>query len=499
MRRLQELLQEHFFDQAPIMTAVLDRDYRIVEANGRFRQAFGEWAGKSCFALCRGRDAPCEPCMARKVFEDGRVRVHDEGLTDQKGGRSHYIIRVAPLSPSPGETTEFIIWMASDVKEATNLVRENWLLFEKAPCYLAVLDPTLRIVRANQRVRETFGAHKGQFCFEAYRHKDVPCEECPARRAFETGEPCTAEYAGVTREGKQADYIMTASPMSREEGQTGAVNYLIMMATDVTQVRHLEKEVLDAERLSAVGQTVAGLAHGIKNILMGMEGGVYVMQSGLKKGEPPKVERGMAMLSRNVEKISTLAKNLLSFSKGTVPEVSLVDPNGVAWEILELYGDMAKGAGVQLSRDLEEGLDQAPMDHGGIHACLANLVSNAIDACQMSDKPGRHVTVRTREDGGALCFEVSDDGCGMDYDVKSKLFTTFFTTKGVGGTGLGLLMTRKIVQEHGGRIEVESLKGEGTTFRILLPRDRLPKLPDPPPQEGGDAGSDREPERGDGP
>ena len=79
---------------------------------------------------------------------------------------------------------------------------------------------------------------------------------------------------------------------------------------------------------------------------------------------------------------------------------------------------------------------------------------------------------------GILCYAVSDDGCGMDYDIKKKIFTTFFTTKGGGGTGLGLLMTRKIVQEHGGKIVVESEPDQGTVFRILLPRAHLPQLPE---------------------
>jgi signal transduction histidine kinase len=108
---------------------------------------------------------------------------------------------------------------------------------------------------------------------------------------------------------------------------------------------------------------------------------------------------------------------------------------------------------------------------------LANLISNAIDACQMSEKPGCQVHLKTWEEDGVLIFEVTDDGCGMDYEVKQKIFTTFFTTKGEGGTGLGLLMTRKIVQEHGGRIEVDTRPGRGTTFRMLLPRGRLPQPP----------------------
>lgn len=240
--------------------------------------------------------------------------------------------------------------------------------------------------------------------------------------------------------------------------------------------------------MAAVGQTVAGLAHGIKNVLMGLEGGVYVMQSGLKQNQMAKVERGTEMLGRNVEKISTLVRSLLGFSKGHVPVVTLADPNALAREVYDLYRGTAARAGIHLKGDFGEALRPAPLDAEGMHTCLANLVSNAIDACLASEKPDRTVTLKTSEDGDTLVFEVTDDGCGMDYEVKKKIFTTFFTTKGGGGTGLGLLLTRKIVQEHGGKILVESEPGQGTAFRILLPRERLPK---PEPDGGGDVAGPR--------
>jgi signal transduction histidine kinase len=109
-----------------------------------------------------------------------------------------------------------------------------------------------------------------------------------------------------------------------------------------------------------------------------------------------------------------------------------------------------------------------------MRTCLENLVSNAIDACQSSKKAEPTVTIAVDEKDDTIFFEVSDTGVGMDCEVKSKVFTTFFSTKGMGGTGLGLMVTRKIIQEHGGRISVDSVREEGSTFRIELPRDSLP-------------------------
>ncbi len=472
---VRKLLDDHLFDLAPIMMAVLDPEFQIVEANAAFRNVFGPWEGRHCYEMLKGEAAPCERCQATWTFADGKSRLCDDRLTVSKGVTSHFVVRVAPLSTEDIIANPYVLWVASNVNEASSLQRENDILFERVPCYVTVLDRDLEVVRANRRMRETFGKSWGKKCYQVYKRRDRPCRKCPALMVFEDGKEHSAEQIGVTTTGEEAHYIVTASPLTREHGDpNGKVNFVIEIATDVTNLRTLERDKLEAERLAAVGQTVAGLAHGIKNILMGVEGGIYVMESGMRKSQMDRVDRGVQMLKRNVEKISSLVKNLLSFSKGRQPSVALVDPNAPARDILELYGAMARKVGVSLEGVLQEGLAPAPMDVQGIHTCLANLVSNAVDACQASEKGDCKVVLTTSEASGALIYEVADNGCGMDYEVKNRIFTTFFTTKGAGGTGLGLLTTRKIVQEHGGKILLESDPGQGTRFRIVLPRDRLP-------------------------
>jgi signal transduction histidine kinase len=187
------------------------------------------------------------------------------------------------------------------------------------------------------------------------------------------------------------------------------------------------------------------------------------------------MDRGWTMLERNIERISLLARSLLGFSKGEPPKVSLVDPVKLAKEVVNLYKEATQKSHVKLNVEAPKAVRRAPMDREGMHSCLANLVSNAIDACQMSEKSECKVILRCKEEGDTLIYEVADQGCGMDYEIKKKAFTTFFTTKGKGGTGLGLLLTRKIVQEHGGKISYESTPGKGTVFRLRFQRQRLPK------------------------
>ena len=134
-------------------------------------------------------------------------------------------------------------------------------------------------------------------------------------------------------------------------------------------------------------------------------------------------------------------------------------------------------AGIELVANFADGIAPIAVDAEEIHTCLANLLSNAMDACATSDKVHRRITLSTWEEEGTVVFEVKDNGCGMDYEVKQKVFTNFFTTKASDkGTGIGLLTTRKIVQEHGGTVSFTSTEGSGSEFRISLQRSRLPKL-----------------------
>jgi len=245
---------------------------------------------------------------------------------------------------------------------------------------------------------------------------------------------------------------------------------------DLREVKRLEHERLEAERLVAVGQTVAGLAHTIKNLLMGLEGGMYMVDTGIRRSDAERIVNGWEILQRNFEKTTALVKDFLSFAKGRLPELSPTEPNTLVRNIVELYHDAAAKQGVELVLEAPSEVKEAMLDPRGIETCLTNLVSNGIDAVTTLGHGGGKVVVRTREEGDDLVFEVADNGCGIDQEVQSKVFTTFFTTKGGKGTGLGLLTTRKIVQEHGGKMEIESLPGQGSTFRIRLPRSRLKAL-----------------------
>jgi signal transduction histidine kinase len=238
-------------------------------------------------------------------------------------------------------------------------------------------------------------------------------------------------------------------------------------------VEEKTKKLVEAERLAAVGQTVAGLAHAIKNVAGGLKGGTFVLEKGIELNNKKYLLQGWDMVRGNVGRISNMALDLLNYTKEREPDYQLDDPNRPAQEVFELMLLHAREHGVSLELDLNEDLPQVWFDREGIHRCLLNLVTNAIDACtDISFSPGDgKVILRSRKtEDWAAEYQVLDNGCGMDEENRAKVFQSFFSTKGSKGTGLGLMITKKIIDEHGGVIEYESEREKGTKFVIRLPK-----------------------------
>jgi signal transduction histidine kinase len=211
---------------------------------------------------------------------------------------------------------------------------------------------------------------------------------------------------------------------------------------------------------------------------------MYVLEKGVELENKRYLTQGWGMVKGNVGRIRHMAMDLLNYAKDREPEYELCNPNRPVQEILSLMATRAEENGVTLKAELERDLPETWLDPDGVHRALLDLVTNAIDACTdvSCSSREREVVLRSaKRKGWAVEYQVSDNGCGMSRETKKKLFQTFFSTKGSGGTGLGLMIAKKIIDEHGGLIQMESKEGEGSTFFIRLPRrDQPPPSPDDP-------------------
>ena len=245
----------------------------------------------------------------------------------------------------------------------------------------------------------------------------------------------------------------------------------------------LYNQRVQQERLAAVGQTVASLSHSIKNIIQGLRGGAEVVELGFRKNDMSVVQNGWQIVARNLHRIQNLTMNMLTFSKQRSPEFELTDVPRLLQEIVELVQRQFDEKEVMLVTDVDEEMPQIALDASGVHQIVLNLLTNALEA---SDGESGPVTLRAqyRQEKESLLIQVADQGEGMDETAKENLFQPFYSTKGFKGTGLGLVVTKKIVDEHGGRVKVESAPGEGTEITL--------KLPAKPAGEGDTAIDDRQ-------
>lgn len=225
---------------------------------------------------------------------------------------------------------------------------------------------------------------------------------------------------------------------------------------------------LERERLAAAGETVAYLSHYIKNILQGMRSGADVVKRGLDRRDFAVTSQGWHVVERNLEKSYNLMLNMLAFSKEREPRFEMLQLNKIVDEVVDLAQRPADDRKAVLLADLDDHVPAIPLDYDGIHQVILNLITNALEIVP----PGNGiVNVRTRYEAAAkqVVLSVADNGPGVPPQNQQRIFEPFFSTKGHGGTGLGLAVAKKIVEELGGTIEVRNQPEGGAEFRVKLP------------------------------
>jgi PAS domain S-box-containing protein len=338
---------------------------------------------------------------------------------------------------------------------------------------IVATDEDLKIVIFNPGAERIFGYTQSETLNKMHATDLYPAKLADGLQEALTGKKSIKEFAwsetAITSKDGETIPVRFSSKILQEKDQpVGTVAFF----QDLREIKRLEKELLRTERLAAIGQTVAGLAHGIKNILHGLKGGSYLVDIGIKKNETERLKKGWDMIKRNISRTSNLVMDLLSYSKEREPEFTICFPNEIASDVCTLLQDEAQENNIKIIKYFDDSIGEVSMDPGTIHEVLLNLMSNAVDACLFDEDTSKNFQIElktTNEKDNVIKFEVTDNGSGMSEEVITKLFTSFFSTKGHRGTGLGLMVTRKLIEEHNGTIDVKSQLGQGTTFTVRLP------------------------------
>jgi len=230
-----------------------------------------------------------------------------------------------------------------------------------------------------------------------------------------------------------------------------------------------EKSELQSH-LSSLGLMLGSISHALKGLLTGLDAGVYMVDGGLAKGDTEQLKEGWDIVKQRVERIRKVVLDILFYSKKRELKRERMNAVALAGEVAAAVTGKLTETGIAFAKELDPDSGEFEGDPSYIQAALLNILENAVDACRAGETqraPKVVFSLRRRKD--RLEFDILDNGIGMDTATQEKLFTPFFSSKGDKGTGLGLFIANKIVEQHGGQITVSSAPGRGSLFRISLP------------------------------
>ncbi|MBU4357493.1 MAG: PAS domain-containing protein [Proteobacteria bacterium] len=344
-------------------------------------------------------------------------------------------------------------------------------LLDMLPALVSVVAPDFTVPFANLLFRERFGDPQGRTCYELSYGRQTPCDECNIREILETQKP--VEWERTSPEGRT--YHVYNYPFADIDGSP----MILKLGMDITERKALETQLLQAQKMEAVGRLAGGVAHDFNNLLMAIMGYGELTRSSLNKDDP--LYKYSEEILKASERAASLTQQLLAFSRQQVMQPQVLNLNRVAADLEKM---LRRLIGEHIDLDIVAGPDLGAVkaDPGQIGQIIMNLAVNARDAMPTGGRltletanidfaASHNCHSETAPPGRYVRLAVTDTGSGMDVETLDHIFEPFFTTKEVGkGTGLGLSMVYGIIKQNRGYLEVESRPGQGATFKIYLPR-----------------------------
>ena len=479
LQREAEQKLRQFLESAQDIICIKDLEGRYLYVNPATMHYIGiprnKVIGKTDAEIFKGPLAKAMAAHDQDVLDQQRTLFFNEKMT-VNGQTYHFHTVRFPILNDQGEIISFAV-MARDMTEEIELqeeVRQNKEYLENI-----LVNSSDMIITTNLQDRIVTFNPAGEHML-GYRREEIL--DVGIEKLWEVPESRQQLMAEVKARGavnnypatliaKDGDKVEVSLSLSRLKNSDGRVLGTVGISKDVTEENRLRWQLMEQERLAAVGETVAGITHCMKNVLNGLKGGSYMLNVGLKRNDAKLLEEGWANVQKGIERISSLSLDMLSYCRNRKPTPVPTDPLQFARETADLISKSAGQEGTSISCHGEKG-PPVELDPDAMGRALLNLITNAVDACReksYAEGEAPEVEMSVKRGEGDLRFIVADNGVGMSEDTRNKLFSRFFSTKDGRGTGLGLCVTQKIIEEHGGKIGVESSPKRGSTFTISLP------------------------------
>jgi nitrogen fixation/metabolism regulation signal transduction histidine kinase len=402
-----------------------------------------------------------------KTFQACEGRRFRESIRYADGRTLPAVVYTAPIRNRSGDLA-LVLEISADLSEVKRLQEKLRVtqhryqqLFEAVPCYVSVQDREYKIVDANRRFKEDFGQCIGSRCYSAYKHSSQPCTDCPVAKTFSDGRSHQSEMVISSVSGKPYNVLISTAPLKNESGE---ITHVIEVSTDITQIRELQ------DRLSSLGFLIGSISHGVKGLLTGLDAGMYLLNTGFAKQNQEKIQEGWELVQLMVDRIRSMVLDILYYAKERELKWDQVDALRFAKELGIAVEPKLTGHKIEFVREFDPSAGSFEVDATTMRSAIINILENAVEAC-LSDqsKTNHRIDFKVGQKDNHICFEIADDGTGMDRETREKIFTLFFSSKGHLGTGLGLFIANKIVQQHGGNISVTSEPGRGSQFVVRVP------------------------------
>jgi PAS domain S-box-containing protein len=372
--------------------------------------------------------------------------------------------------PIKDEDLQFLMGFSSHIASAIENARlfenvsitrtELKNIFESISDMVYFTDMNLTIRRVNQAVVKRIGKPEkeiiGKKCFEVFHGRKEPWESCPHFKSVDLKKPFVGELEDPFLGGT---FVVSNSPIFDPTGNfVGTVH----ISRDVTELRTLRERVIHSERMAALGELAARVAHEIRNPLISIGG----FARRLEKKLTDDTREYARIIVNEVSRLENILKEILGFVKSSKIVKRSLNINDLLNNIIDFISPETHEKQNRIVNELSEKPLMTIIDHDRIKEAILNIITNALQATDHGT-----ITIKTRQEDNEAVIELSDTGCGIKQEDIKSIFNPFFTTKSQ-GTGLGLAVTHKIIQEHNGKIKVESVWGGGTAFRIYLPLER---------------------------
>ncbi len=458
-----------YFNEMPCFVSIHNPKLEIVAVNQLYKERLGDKVGRGSWEIYQGKTGTSSKCPAAVTFKTGKGQRTKANIKYANGQEAPVIVHTAPIRNQASEV-ELVVEIAADITEVKRLQEElhqtqqrYQQLFDEVPCYISLQDRQFRLLATNRQFNDDFDVELGAHCYEVYKHRDEPCPNCPVAKTFEDGRSHQSEMVVTPKSGEQCNVLIWTAPIRNAAGE---ITRVMEMSTDITQIRELQ------DHLSSLGLKISSISHGIKSLLAGLDGGIYLVESGLAKEDSERVKEGWDAVKTIVDRIRKLVLNILFFAKERELKREPTDVLNFAYDVAAGIESKIKTAGVALEYDFDPAVGEVQLDAGVVRLALINILENALDACvEDTAKKSHKIVFSVKPEDKQIVFEIRDDGTGMDRETRESLFTLFFSSKGNKGTGLGLFIANKVIEQHGGKIKLDSKPNRGSRFRITIPNN----------------------------